>query len=131
MHMHHRHSFFLLLSSLIFLAISCKKNGTGGKAELHLIVFHGSNPIIGTTTLYVKFDAKTQPADPTTDYDLKVHGEMDDNHVHIMNLLPGNYYLYAIAYDSLAMTPVKGGTAVTLKWSERKKEKEIELQTSN
>jgi len=107
---------------------SCKKNGTGGKAEIHALIYHGTTPIVGTTTLYVKFDAKSQPSDPTSNYDLKVLGEVDDNHVHVVDMRPGDYYLYAMAYDSIAKTAVSGGIATTVKWSERKKLKEVELQ---
>jgi len=122
---------------VLFIAItlipvaSCKKNDVGGKAEIHAIIFHGATPIIGTTTLYVKFNATSQPSNPLTDFDLKVSGEPDDNHVHIENLRPGNYYCYALAFDSVAMMPVHGGIATTIKWSERKQTKDVELQTTN
>ncbi len=114
----------------VFTISSCKKNDTGGKAEIHAMIFHGSTPIVGTTTLYVKFDAKSEPSDPTNNYDLKLMGEDDDNHVHVEDLRPGDYYLYAVAFDSTAMVPVKGGASATIKWSERKKTKEVTVQTN-
>jgi hypothetical protein len=120
----------LLLAALptLFLTPSCKKNESGGKAEIHARIYHGSAPVVGTTTLYVKFDAKSQPSDPVSAYDLKLTGDPDDNHVHVEGLRPGDYYLYAVAYDSTAMMQVKGGAAATIKWKERKKLKEIILQ---
>jgi hypothetical protein len=120
----------LLVTFSLVTVCACKKNSTGGKAEIHAIISHGSTPVIGTTTLYVKFDAKSQPADPVSTYDLKVMGEPDDNHVHVEDLRPGNYYLYAVAFDSTAMLPVKGGAAATIKWGERKKTKEVHIQAS-
>ncbi len=94
------------------------------------MIYHGSTPIVGTTTLYVKFDATAQPSDPTSGYDLKLLGEPDDNHVHVEDLRPGDYYLYAVAYDSLAKVSVKGGAAASIKWSERKEMKDVTIQTN-
>lgn len=111
------------------LSVSCKKNDTGGAAEVHAMIYHGNTPIIGTTTLYVTFDASSQPANPTSDYDLKLMGEADDNHVHVEELRPGNYYFFASAYDSLAKKAVSGGAAVSIKWSERKKMKDVMIMT--
>jgi hypothetical protein len=126
-----RIAFLLCISIALVATGACKKNGVGGTAEIHALIYHGTTALVGTTTLYVKFDATTEPSNPTTNYDLKVQGEPDDNHVHVENLRPGDYYLYAVSFDSLAMVAVKGGTAATIKWSERKKTKEVDVQTSN
>jgi len=120
--------FFIFITTLSIT--SCKKNEAGGEAEIHALIYHGETPVIGTTTLYVKFDAKTQPSDPTTDYDMKLQGDEDDNHVHVESLHPGNYYLYAAAFDSLDMKAVKGGAPVTIKWKERKQMSEVRIQTN-
>jgi hypothetical protein len=120
----------LIIGTALFSITSCKKNQTGGKAEIHALIYHGETPIVGTTTLYVKFDSKSQPSDPTNDFDLKLPGEPDDNHVHVEDLRPGDYYLYAVAFDSTTMATVKGGAASTIKWSERKKTKEVTVQTN-
>ena len=119
-----------LITASVTLISSCKKNDAGGNAEIHAKIFHGSTPMVGTTTLYVKFGAKTEPVEPTTNYDLKLNGEVDDNHVHVEDLRPGNYYLYAEAFDSTLMVPVKGGVATTIKWGERKKMKEVNVQVN-
>ena len=121
----------IILFTLAFSVQACKKNDVGGKATIHALIYHGTTPIVGTTTLYVKFDATTAPSNPTTNYDLKVSGELDDNHVHVEELRPGNYYLYAVAFDSTAMVAVKGGVAATIGWSERKEIKEFDVQTNN
>lgn len=119
-----------IITGSVALISSCKKDDTGGDAEIHAKIFHGSTPMIGTTTLYVKFGAETEPSEPTTNYDLKLTGEADDNHVHVEGLRPGSYYLYAEAFDSTLMVPVKGGVATTIKWGERKKMKEVEVQVN-
>lgn len=118
----------ILLTGSIALISSCKKDDTGGDAEIHAKIFRGLTPIVGTTTLYVKFGAKTEPVELTTNYDLKLSGEPDDNHVHVEDLCPGSYYLYAEAFDSTQMIPVSGGVAITIKWAERKKMKEVSIQ---
>lgn len=123
----------LLAPTLLFLFFgiaSCKKNGTGGKASLHVMVYNGSTPI-KASTIYVKFGTQTQPTDAKNNFDLKVQGEEDDNHVHIEDLRVGEYYLYAVGYDSLAKKNVEGGIATTIKWSERKEMKSVDLVMGN
>ncbi len=122
-------SFILVTLSSLTFGSSCKKNDDNGKAELHAMIYHGSTPI-PSSTLYVKFNATSEPSSPTTNYDLKLQGMDDDNHVHIENLRPGDYYLYAIGYDTLTKQTVKGGAAANIKWSERKKLKEVDIQVN-
>lgn len=114
---------WLLLS---FIMLSCKKNGTGGGAMLHVMVYHHARPV-NHATIYIKYGAQHQPADPTTQYDQKVEGELGENHVHIENLRAGNYYLYAVGHDDADNLMVEGGTAVKIRWSERMEMKNVEL----
>ena len=115
----------ILLLSTVGIT-SCKKNDTGGKASLHVMVYHHSTPIINPV-IYVKFGTQSKPGDPIVNYDLKVEGEVGENHVHIEDLRMGEYYLYAIGYDSIAKMPVAGGIAAKIKWSERKERKSLDL----
>lgn len=122
----------LLTITLITLALSitsCKKNEDGGKAEIHALIFHGSTEI-RNADLYVKFGATSAPSDPTTDYDMKLKGESGDNHVHVEELRRGDYYLYAVGKDTVANQVVKGGTHVEIKWKDRKKLIEAEVQVN-
>lgn len=105
---------------------ACKKNGTGGDAEIHAKVAHHEKAI-NASTVYVKFNATELPENPTTNYDLKVEGEVTDNHVHIEELRPGNYYLYAVGFDSTISQTVRGGTGVVIKWSDRKETIEADI----
>ena len=120
----------LIFSAILLLSVpgttSCKKNDTGGRASLHVRVYHNSTPIINSV-LYVKFGTQSQPGEPSINYDLKVVGEVGENHVHVEELRMDEYYLYAIGYDSLAKTPVSGGAPVKIKWSERKEMKSVDL----
>ena len=116
----------VLLSSSI---TSCKKSNTGGKATLVAFPKHHGKAIYGAT-FYVKFGAKDLPSNPTTNYDLKINGSAKEDHAHIEDLRYGNYYVYAVGYDSSIKMPVIGGVAATLKWSERKKEVDIDVPVS-
>ena len=118
----------LLAISGLVLATSCKKNGTGGKAEVHAMITNNGNPIYHSN-VYVKFGTHHAPSDPTTDYDLKAHGEKTDNHVHIEDLRPGEYYLYAVGTNTLTGKTVKGGTSVEIKWKERKETLDVDIET--
>ena len=109
-----------------FIVFSCKKNGSGGSAELTAYPQHHGKAIKGCT-VYVKFGASDLPADPTNNYNLKIDGNSKEDHVHIKNLLYGKYYLYAVGYDSSIMAPVTGGIAAKIKYSQRKKETEINI----
>lgn len=109
----------------MFALAACKKGDTGGDATITAYVKHHDLPI-NFPTVYVKFDAKEMPPDPTNNYDMKLVGH-HENHVHIEGLRYGNYYLYATGYDSTIMMPVSGGIPVRIKWSDRKKETEITI----
>jgi hypothetical protein len=112
-------SILAILSSALLMT-SCKKNALGGEAAIHARIFNSGNPVMGPNTVYVKFKTSTQPNNPTTNYDLKVEGEAGENHVHIEDLRPGDYFLYAVGFDSTDMRPVHGGVATSIMWSERK-----------
>jgi len=105
--------------------IACKKNGIGGETTIAAFPAHHGKSIKGAT-MYVKFDAKDLPEN-LADFDLKIVGEPKEDHVHIEGLRAGNYYIYAVGYDSIGGYPVFGGTATTIKWSERKKEIDLNV----
>jgi hypothetical protein len=113
---------------LILLTVpACKKNGTGGDATIVAFVAHHEvTPIFGST-VYVKFGARELPNDPRNNYDLKVEGEKDENHVHVEGLRYGDYFLFAVGYDSIIKKEVKGGESVSIGWSERDREKVVHL----
>lgn len=114
-----------LIAALLVICISCKKSNTGGNASIAAYTVHHGTPI-NFPTVYVKFGAKEKPADPTSDYDLKLVG-IHENHVHIEELRYGNYYLFATGFDSSIMMPVSGGVPVKLKWGQRNEETEVDI----
>jgi hypothetical protein len=121
------HLFALLLigSTIGIVIFSCKKGDTGGDATVTAYVKHHNQPI-NFPTVYVKFDADELPPNPTSNYDLKVVGH-HENHVHIEGLRYGKYFLYATGFDSTIMQPVSGGIPIKIKWSERKKEINVDI----
>lgn len=118
----------ILLIALAGL-IACKKNGTGGSTDVVAFTAHHSKPIFGST-VYVKFDARELPQDPTGNYDLVIAGEPNEDHVHIPDLLPGNYFLYATGFDSTIKQPVKGGVPLNISRKDKKKELEVDIAVS-
>jgi hypothetical protein len=114
----------LIIASTIGLTC-CKKNNTGGNAMVTAYVYHHDKPI-NIPTVYVKFGTKDLPNDPTNNYDLKLTAS-HENHVHIKNLRYGNYYIYAVGFDSTIMQTVTGGFPVTIKWKERRNEKDVNV----
>lgn len=125
----HHLTLAIFTSLLILFTASCKKNGTGGKAELHAKIYNNGTAI-NHSDLYVKFDATQAPSDPTHNYDLKGHGEETDNHVHVESLRPGQYYLYAVGVNTVTGKTVQGGAAVEIKWKDRKKMVEVSIETA-
>lgn len=122
---------FLFTTTILVLSLlspSCKKNTSGGKAEVHVHVTHQGLPIYHANA-YVKFGSSTAPANPTKDYDLMAHGEETDNHVHVEGLRPGTYYLTAVGVNTLTGKTVQGGTSVEIKWKDRKNTLDLEIAT--
>lgn len=108
------------------LLLSCKKNNEGGKAEIHARITHNFTPV-NAATLYVKYGTQKCPSDIESNCDLKIMGEEMDNHVHVENMRYGEYYIYAVGFDSTISQIVKGGVAVKIKWSERKQTIDVDI----
>ena len=120
-HKKYFHPLLFTFYFLLFTFYSCHKAGTGGTTTVvALPQHHGAS--IKRDTVYVKFNAVDAPANPKTDYDLKVIGDSAENHVHLLNLKPGKYYLSAFGYDSTMSMVVKGGVAIKIKNADKNKE---------
>lgn len=109
----------IFLSAVFFL--SCKKEGTGGQATIATFPKHHDKPIKGAT-VYLKYGAKELPGKNASDYDLTRVGDANEDHIHIEELKWGDYFLYAVGYDSTSAKVVAGGLPVTIKRNERKGE---------
>jgi hypothetical protein len=108
-----------ILSICILSMVACKKNGTGGKADISATVIHHDH-FIPFSTIYIKYGAKDFPGTNLSNYDN--HAVTDKNgHADLSNLRYGDYYLYGVGFDSTIMSPVSGGDHLAIKWSQRRK----------
>ena len=101
---------------LILIFTGCRKNETGGKAQVTgFVIYNGVR--VPSTTVYIKYGA-TQFAgsDPTT-YDSQQTTDAQGNFT-FSTLFEGNYYLYALGYyvdpSTGYQTHVVGGTEVVI-----------------
>lgn len=123
----------IALVAILFAAlfVSCSKEGTGGDATLVVFLKHHGRIIPNQAnhpdTVFVKFNAKDLPSDPTHNYDTFFVGEAGEDHVHCEELKWGDYYLYGVGYDTLIQQRVTGGAAVHIKRKDRKKETDFDL----
>ena len=103
---------------------SCEYAGTGGNTTIVAFPQHHGQPIISGThdpdsishpdSAYVKFNATESPGTSPASYDLRIEGEIGENHVHIPGLKPGKYFIYMTGYDGNANKFVRGGIPYVL-----------------
>lgn len=108
-----------LFVTAVLLLVCCKKNGTGGQADISATVIHHTRAV-PFSIIHIKYGAKEFPGTNTGNYDN--HIQTDANgHADIKNLRYGDYYLYGTGFDSSIMSPVTGGDHLSITWSQRKK----------
>jgi len=105
--------FFYLLPAAFLLLTCCSKEGTGGKAAINGKVLHHSTPIPGAT-VYIKYGAKESPGTNIPDYDSNVIAD-SSAHYQFADLKAGDYYLFAVGFDSTTVQTVYGGIPVDIK----------------
>jgi hypothetical protein len=115
---------FILALALVFA--SCSKEGLGGDATLLVTPEHHGDPIPSTAayrdTVFIKFNAKEVPENPTQDYDAMFVGEVGATHVHCSGLKWGDYSVYITGYDTAFSDRVVGGLHIKIKRKERDQE---------
>lgn len=120
-----------LLLLVLLTAAACKKNSLGGEATLVVTMVHHvtviKNHVNYPDTIFIKFDAKELPGTTPDKFDTYFIGKPGEDHIHCEGLRPGRYYLYGVGIDSTGPYRVKGGSAVRIKWSDRKKEINVNL----
>lgn len=113
---------------LLFITINaCKKNGTGGDNSIAAFPKH-HGVTIPNATVFIKYGATELPGLNASDYDdskIAVKEGSGDAHAHFEGLLKGDYYIYAIGFDSTVNETVSGGVAVKL--SSKSGEKDIDI----
>lgn len=96
----------------ICLATGCTKEGFGGNANLTGTVAHHEEPI-PNAVVYIKFGAEELPGTAATDFDASVAADHAGKY-NFYELHKGDYYLYAVGYDSAISEVVVGGTFVSV-----------------
>ena len=118
----------IIIISILLMATSCKKDNEGDATVIIFPQHHGM-PVKGAT-IYVKFQTIEYPPDITSNYDLKIEGNPTDEYVRIEKLRYGNHFLFIDGYDSAIAVAVSTPLAINIKWSERKKEKKLNIPVS-
>jgi hypothetical protein len=102
---------------LFLIFIGCKKEGTGGKAQISGFVVYNGNRVPGAV-IYIKYGATTSPGSNPAIYDSQQTSDSQGN-FSFGSLTTGNYYLYAIGHytipnQNLGPINVSGGTAANI-----------------
>jgi len=102
---------------LFLILISCKKEGTGGKAQITGFVVY-NNVRIANAVIYIKYGTSTSPGSNPAFYDSQQTADSQGNFT-FGSMVTGNYYLYAIGHYTdpnsyLGSKNVTGGTAVNI-----------------
>ena len=97
---------------------SCVYGGTGGNLTIVAKPQHHGVPIVSKVgwvdSAYVKFNTQDSPGSTAAVYDLVLPGEEGEDHVHILNMKPGKYYIFMTGFDSTYVKRVSGGIPVTI-----------------
>ncbi len=106
--------FLVAISFFLFILIeeSCTKAGVGGSATIKGTVKLGSKPIPGST-VYIKYGSKTSPGANITYYNSNVVTDANANY-EFDNMKKGDYYLFAIGFDSVAAKTATGGVGLSI-----------------
>lgn len=113
--------------SFILTIASCKKAGIGGNNTIAAFPRHHGKSIPGAM-IYIKYNAKEFPGEDLSVYDDALMAKKEgsgDAHAHFEELKKGNYYLYAVGFDSSIAQTVKGGIGAELKKKEGETDVEI------
>ncbi|MFA7379101.1 MAG: hypothetical protein WC150_01485 [Bacteroidia bacterium] len=103
----------LIIAMMITTVLSCKKEGTGGKAIITGYIKHHSAPI-PNATVYIKYGAKESAGISPSNYDASVTAGADAKY-EFKELNKGDYYVFSVGYDSAISNAVVGGIPVTIK----------------
>ncbi|HKC68037.1 MAG TPA: hypothetical protein VKG26_07385 [Bacteroidia bacterium] len=99
---------------LFLIFIGCKKEGTGGKAQISGFVIYNGTKLPGSI-VYIKYGATTFPGTDPTSYDSQQTADSQGNFV-FGSMVTGNYWLFATGYysTSLGFKNVTGNTSVNI-----------------
>ncbi len=112
----------IITTAMVTMSTSCKKEnkcsaGTDGSLTVVAYPQHHGKPILNRAnyrdTVYVKFCTQEQmdlnDDKVPTEFDAKFIGETGEDHVHLENIEPGDYYIFVNAFDTTGPYRVFGG----------------------
>lgn len=103
-----------LLLCLLTLSSSCKKEeGIGGEASIKGYVKHHDDAI-PNADVYIKYGATELPGMAAGDFDAETKATANDAYFEFTKLQRGDYYLFAIGYDSACACEVIGGVSIQI-----------------
>lgn len=104
----------LLLSVALITVSACKKEaGPDGNATITGHVKHHEDAI-PNATVYIKYGATELPGTDPMDYDDEATASASDAHYSFNGLKRGDYYLFAIGFDSACVCEVIGGVSISI-----------------
>lgn len=106
-------NFALLLIPFLFIAVSCRKEGPGGKSTVKGVVYY-NGAVVPQAAVYIKYGATESPGNDISLYDTYTTTDGQGNYI-FSSLVQGNYYIYASGLDQVSNFNVKGGRAINLK----------------
>ena len=107
-----------VLALAAFTISSCtKKNsctaGASGAVTIAAFPKHHGEDILSKAsypdTVFLKFNTKNSPGTNLAAYDKYFVGEVGEDHVHMAGLSCGDYYIFAVGFDSTINQRVTGG----------------------
>jgi hypothetical protein len=123
-----------LITGAMITFVSCKKNGLGGEATIVVFMKHHGNIIKNHAgypdTIFIKFKAVDLPGTTPDKFDTYFVGNVGEDNIHCKGLRAGEYFLFGVGMDSTGPYRVKGGAAIKIAWSQRKKEIDTDLAVS-
>jgi hypothetical protein len=125
---------FILAAVAVSMNSCCKDPGDGGDATVVVHLKHHGENVASTTTypdsVFVKYDAEESPGTAASNYDKIFVGVAGEDHIRLVNLKCGKYYIFGTALDADNNERVFGGMAIKIKHKNRKKETGVDLAVS-
>jgi hypothetical protein len=118
---------FAVIALAVLSIVACKKNGTGGENTIAAFPKH-HGVTIPNATVFIKYGATELPGINASDFDdskVAIKEGSGAAHAHFEGLLKGDYYIYAIGFDSTVNETVSGGIAVKI--SKKSGEQDVDV----
>ena len=113
---------FLLVSGLF--VFSCEKQNASGSL---LATFKSHGGSVPFATIYIKYGTNNNPNIPLSQYDQSQRAD-GTGQVYFNELLPGDYYLFAMGFDAKARKMIKGDTSIKVRPRSRQNIYEVTIE---